>query len=220
MSPLDPSLLHSNFVFPNQSTKQDETPKIHELIERLNLQEHVEGGYFAETDRVERLVPNPFRTDSTDPDVTRAASTSIFYLITPKSPIGYFHRNKGRTVHTLHSGRARYVLIHPPRRNDDGAKGKHWRIETLAVGRDLAKGENMQWIVDGGVWKTSFLLENEDGGEHSATIDCTSCGGCLISETVIPGFEFADHEFLDKNTLNDLVGVETATDLSWLVRKS
>jgi predicted cupin superfamily sugar epimerase len=208
MSSLDAVLHLSNFAFPDHASIDEESTRIQKLIKSLALQKHIEGGYFAETDRDERRVPNPFLTTSNGAqsdsnangesqggeDASRAASTSIFYLITPKTPIGYFHRNKGRTVHTLHEGRGRYVLIHPPEGIDaygnEGHEKGIWRIETFTVGRDVANGERLQWIVDGGIWKTSFLLGRTDGagecggehGEHGEHVDCTVCGGCLISE--------------------------------------
>ena len=56
------------------------------------------------------------------------------------------------------------------------------RIESFTVGHDVAKGEKLQWIVEGGKFKASFLLFllPEPGEEKSKA-------GCLISETVIPG---------------------------------
>ena len=55
------------------------------------------------------------------------------------------------------------------------------------VGKDVMEGEQLQWIVEGGKYKASFLLEDAAGGEGT---------GCLISETVVPGFEYEDHDFL------------------------
>jgi predicted cupin superfamily sugar epimerase len=195
MSSIDSALRSKVFAFPKFADINKESPKIQKLIQALGLQEHIEGGYFVETDKDERRVANPFLSSTTEvdgsQDTTRAASTSIFYLITPKTPIGHFHRNKGRTVHTLHEGRGRYVLIHPPKGIDAYGKEKRggdWRIETFVVGRDVTKGERLQWIVGGGIWKASFLLGSGEGeickeeGKKCADVDCTSCGGCLISE--------------------------------------
>jgi predicted cupin superfamily sugar epimerase len=209
MSFPDANLKQSHFAFPNHASIDKESERVQKLIQTLGMQEHIEGGYFVETDRDERRVPNPFLTSSSNEvqasgsaheeskgnqDPTRSASTSIFYLVTPKVPIGHFHRNKGRTVHTLHEGRGRYVLIHPPKDIDpygeEGREDGNWRIETFVVGRDVAKGEKLQWIVGGGIWKASFLLGRTDGGgecggegdDGCGDVDCTRCGGCLISE--------------------------------------
>ena len=137
---------------------------------------HPEGGYFAEIDRDQRTVPNPFSehpyaTTAEKPfsgdNSIRNASTSILYLLTPHSPQGHFHRNAGRTVHTLIQGRGRYVLIHD---DEDGngngdslaEGGGKKRVESFVVGKDVEKGEKCIWVVEGGKYKASFL-EVEDG---------------------------------------------------------
>jgi len=196
------------------SPNTPESPHIQEIIENLDLLPHIEGGFYKETDRAPDLVPSPFPYEKSstidlapkrpgfDPEV-RNSSTTIFYLLTPNGPQGGFHRNKARTVHTLHQGRGRYVLIHADE------EGEQKRIETFVVGHDVAKGERLQWIVEGGKFKASFLLPDGEGGTESE--------GLLISETVVPGFEFCDHDFLSPAGLEELLGVEQAKDMSWLL---
>ncbi|KAI0577703.1 Zds-C multi-domain protein [Pyrenophora tritici-repentis] len=104
-------------------------------------------------------------------------------------------------IHTLISGKARYILIHANESNTPK------RIESFVVGNDYAAGERSVWVVEGGKYKGSFLL---DGGTE---------GRCLISETVIPGFEYSDHDFLTMEKLRGLVTEEQARELEWLVRK-
>jgi len=212
----DQSPIKPTFTTPEA---RNESPQVAKLIASLNLLAHIEGGYFAETDRDPAIVPSPF-PDAAASDATlrlagpqrpgfqpglRNASTSIFYLLTPGSPQGSFHRNRARTVHTLHRGRGRYVLLHP-----DG------RVETFVVGPDVAAGERLQWIVEGAVWKASFLLSDEPEDSGAGPVS----GGLLISETVVPGFEYCDHEFLTQEGLVREVGGELAEDLRWLVRKT
>lgn len=132
---------------------------------------------------------------------------SSVYLLTPYSPQGNFHRNRGRTIHTLHRGRGRYVLIHA---DEPGC-----RVETFVVGQDVAAGEKLQWIVEGGKFKASFLLPDKDPKGN----ETTKSEGLLISETVVPGFEFYDHDFLIGDGLAKLIGEERAKELDWLVRK-
>lgn len=184
------------------------------IIAALQMSPHIEGGYFVETDRDPLLIPSPFPHDAAseatlalvpqrpgfDPAV-RNASTSIMYFLTPSSPQGNFHRNRARTVHTLHKGRGRYVLLH-----DDG------RIESFVVGQDVSKGERLQWVVEGGIYKASFLLPDEE--ERGDSIK----EGLLISETVVPGFEYCDHDFMTRSKLVEILG-EEAKGLEWLVRK-
>ncbi len=201
-------------TFQPSTSSGPESPSLTTLIRYLNLQPHIEGGYYAETDRSTETIPSPFPSQSTpttdlvpqrpgfDP-LLRNLSTTIFYLLTPSGPQGGFHRNKARTVHTLHRGRGIYVLIHADE------PGKEKRIESFVVGSDVEKGEKLQWIVEGGKYKASFLLADEEGGTDSQ--------GLLISETVVPGFEYCDHDFLTPGGLVELVGREKAGELGWLL---
>ena len=200
-----------------------------QVIAKLGLQKHPEGGYFVETDRDGRRVPNPFLPAArvladTHADATRAASTSIYYLLTPAQATGVFHRNKGRTMHTLHRGRGRYVIVHADEQRDGGKV----RVESFVVGPDVLGGERLQWMVEGGKYKASFLLPDHDGASAS--------DGLLISEvreappgerarradagqTVVPGFEFADHDFMSGQTLHELVTAPQEDELRWLIRR-
>lgn len=85
------------------------------------------------------------------------------------------------------------------------------RVETFTVGPNLAKGEKLQWIVEGGKFKASFLLPDHDEEE--------SMEGCLISETVVPGFDFADHDFLTADGFRELLEPEDRDSWGWLLRK-
>lgn len=203
--------------FYTASPSARESPNIQELIRSLGLQPHIEGGFFAETDRAADTVPSPFPFESSSTidlaprrpgfnPALRNSSTTIFYLLTPNGPQGGFHRNKSRTVHTLHRGRGRYVLIH----TDE--KGEKKRIETFVVGQNVAKGERLQWIVEGGKFKASFLLPDEEGG--------TTSEGLLISETVVPGFEFCDHDFLTESALQEIVTPDEFAELKWLLKQT
>jgi len=85
-------------------------------------------------------------------------------------------------VHTLHWGRGRYVLIHADEVMSPEGKvveGKKARIETFVVGKDIQKGEKVQWIVEGGKYKASYLLPDQEGDEEKRT------EGLLISEVRI-----------------------------------
>ena len=170
MSTVDTTLTSPICPFFTPTSTSEETPSTHDLITRLGLQKHPEGGYFRETDRDPLRVPNPFRSSSNNDDSTRSASTTIYYLLTPTSPTGHFHKNRGRTVHTLHSGRGRYVVIH----EDEKEEHRKARIETFVVGHDIDRGEKVQWLVEGGKYKASFLLPDAEGQLESQ--------GLLISE--------------------------------------
>jgi hypothetical protein len=206
------SIVRLNPTF-TPSTKP-ESAAVQSTITSLSLSEHIEGGYFVLSDLSPQAMPSPypsyplsprtmaitsaFHDNSVSP--TRLFSTTIFYYLSPNRPMGSFHKNRSRIIHTLHRGRGRYVLIH-----EDG------RVETYIVGKDVSKGEKLSWVVEGGAYKASYLLEDEEGKGESE--------GLLISETVVPGFDYADHEFLEETKLRELVSEEQADALSWLVRE-
>ncbi|KAK0614209.1 RmlC-like cupin domain-containing protein [Immersiella caudata] len=190
-------------AFPRQDNPPPGSPAVQAVITTLNMQAHGEGGFFSETDRDPQLVPSPFPNTAasagkTGPDLLSAQRTGF-------DPAVFFHRNRSRTVHTLHRGRGRYVIIH--------ADEPDHRVETFIVGQDIAAGERLQWVVEGGKFKASFLLPDRDveGSETGGS------EGLLISETVVPGFEYFDHDFLVGKSLMELVGEDKARQLEWLV---
>lgn len=139
------------------------TPSAETVIRALDMEQHVEGGYYRRT----------FQADDRDPIMTREGErylmTSIHYLLTDDSPVGHFHLNRSDIVHYYHLGDPlEYFLIHP-----DG------ELERVVMGPNVGEGQRLQLTVRGGIWKASRLMP----GAH---------GYGLISEAVSPGFDFAD----------------------------
>jgi predicted cupin superfamily sugar epimerase len=158
-----------------------------QLIRRLKLIKHPEGGYYKETDRSRFKMPCPYPESTV---AERNYSTLIYYYLSPSSPIGKLHRNRSRIIHILQKGSGTYVLIHP-----DGI------VETFEVG--FGPDQRMQWVVDGGIYKASFTNDSD---------------GLLISEVVVPGFDFDDHNFMaSREELVRLVGENTANQLDPLL---
>lgn len=190
----------------------------------------------AETDRNPLEIPSPFplypATTFSDPNPAedgpnytfdpdsyrpgfdpkkRNASTTIYYLLTGAgkegsggSPKGYLHRNRGRIIHTLHRGRGRYVVLH--------ADETPCRVESFVVGKNVEK-EKVQWVVEGGKYKGTFVLPLEDGEDDDEMV--------FISETTVPGWEVFDHDFLDRKGLEMLMegDEEKIRQLEWLVKQ-
>lgn len=153
---------------------------IQSTLQTLSLTPHIEGGYFTETDKHPLRIPNPHTHQSPD-DTTRAASSSIFYFLTPRSPLGAFHRNASRTVHTLHRGRGRYVILHADEASRERNAGRKVAVESFVVGAGIERGERLQWVVDGGKYKASYLLPDTgtDGKDYE---NGEGTEGLLISE--------------------------------------
>ncbi len=141
----------------------DTPPTAQELIEALNLEGHVEGGFFR---RTYEATEQP-RVDGDQGE--RFSMTSIYYLLTGEGPVGHFHRNRSDIVHYFHLGDPiTYTLIHP-----DG------ELETVTMGPDPRQGHRLQLTVPGGIWKASRLSPGP-------------LGYGLISEAVSPGFDYSD----------------------------
>lgn len=44
------------------------------------------------------------------------------------------------------------------------------RVESFVVGHRMDRGEKCMWVVNGGVWKASFVEEDTDGEERGLLI--------------------------------------------------
>lgn len=141
-----------------------------EVINTLDLEPHPsEGGYFKRSYTSE--------IDTAVPAGKRKTLSSIYYLLTDDSPIGYLHKNKSDIIHYFHSGSAiTYFIIHP-----------NGQLETKILGNDLSKGQTPQLTVKGGCWKASELTQGKYG---------------LLSEAVSPSFEYEDMELADLDLIH------------------
>ena len=111
------------------------------LINKLNLTEHIEGGYFSRTYQ-SQLQANE-----------RALLTSIYYMLTDDRPIGHFHKNKSDILHYFHLGSPMtYMTISPT-----------VQLDTFILGHDITKGHMLQKVVPGGYWKASVLKQGTFG---------------------------------------------------------
>ncbi len=138
-----------------------------ELVHRLNLSPHPEGGYYAETYRSAGVVPAAALPLGYGGD--RAYSTAIMYLLL-EGQISKLHRLRQDEVwHFYHGGPLRLVTIDP-----EGRAGE------VILGPDIAGGQRPQFAVPAGTW---FGAAPRPGAVYSLT-------GC----TVAPGFDFADFE--------------------------
>jgi predicted cupin superfamily sugar epimerase len=136
----------------------------HYLIKALELEPHTEGGYYRRTFGSEQSIT---KSDASQ----RPIMSSIYYLLTDDSPIGYFHRNQSDIVHYWHSGNSlKYLLI-----------GPEGQFETFILGPNIEAGEQLQMLVAGGYWKATQLI-----------MDTTTSNYGLLSEAVAPGFDYAD----------------------------
>ena len=141
-----------------------------ELIAALKLHPHPEGGWYRETYRATENVPRsglPERFDG-----PRSHATAIYFLLS-SATFSALHRIKSDEQWHFYTGSSLTVhVIHP-----DG------RYEPLKLGSNLAQGETFQTVVPHGCW-------------FGATVDAPD-SFALVGCTVAPGFDFADFEMAE-----------------------
>ena len=143
-----------------------------DLIERLELTEHPEGGYYRETwrssDRINVSGLSGFKFDS-----WRCAMTSILFLL-PGHTFSSLHKIKGEEIWNYHEGDPAVIV--------EIVNGQ-W-VET-----ELGRGphQKLQHVVQPGTWFGSRCLN--------------PAGYTLCGCTVVPGFEFEDFELGGKSAL-------------------
>ena len=102
-----------------------------------------------------------------------------------------------QTYHVLHQGRAEYTLITP------GKDGAPPTVTTAVMGTNTAAGETRMLLVGTGVWKMSRLLSADLALAKPGSAEADKVG-CLITESVVPGFHWEDHKFLTREGLEEL----------------
>lgn len=146
------------------------------VIELLQLEPLAgEGGFFKETFKAKGEIPAACLPGYSG---ERAYSTVIYYLITAES-FSAFHRVRSDEIWTFHLGDpADMVQIHPT-----GA------LTQVTLGANIELGHHLHTVVPGGSWQSTKVAPK---GKWS-----------LFSAIVAPGFEYADTELIDSDTLGE-----------------
>ncbi|CAH2805940.1 MAG: FIG018171: hypothetical protein of Cupin superfamily [uncultured Paraburkholderia sp.] len=146
-----------------------------ELIRRLGLELHPEGGYFSETYRAAaRVTRSSGLADST----TRSASTAIYYLLCDGAHSAWHRIQSDEVWHFFYAGEPLNVHV----------LGEHGMLVTHRLGNALTDTQAVfQAVVPAGLW---FAAEYADPSTFA-----------LVGCTVSPGFEFSEFELADIEVL-------------------
>lgn len=145
-------------------------------IDKLSLNNHPEGGYYAEKYRSELnlksdCLPGQF-------NAARSLITSIYFLLDQPNYSG-FHRIKSDELWFFHAGDTLAIhIIHP-----------NGQYELKYLGEDFKANSSLQQLVPAEAW---FASEVVKGGSYS-----------LVSCVVAPGFDFEDFELADQNLVKE-----------------
>ncbi len=119
-----------------------------EIIARLELKPHPEGGHYRETFR-----------DSRNVDGSRAASTAIYFLLA-RGERSHWHRVDAVEIWHYHAGSALTLRI----ADDNGER-------TIRLGPDVTAGEQPQAVVPAYAWQAA-----ESSGDWTL-VGCTVAPG-------------------------------------------
>ncbi|WP_299245516.1 cupin domain-containing protein [uncultured Aquimarina sp.] len=148
--------------------------KVEEIVTRLSMKPHPEGGFYKETYRSDDIIPKEVFNGKFSGD--RNCCTGIFFLLTSEN-FSAFHRIKQDEMWHFYGGNSLYVHVITP----EGVYTRH------AVGMKLDQGETPQLVVPAGCWFASSVKD----------IEGYSFVGCTVS----PGFDFADFELASRDIL-------------------
>ncbi|MEQ9090895.1 MAG: cupin domain-containing protein [Balneola sp.] len=148
--------------------------RIQDLINNFKLQKHPEGGYFKETYRSDGVIPSEVLSKAINGD--RNYCTGIYFLLTSDN-FSAFHRIKQDEMWHFYEGAP--LLVH--------MIDKEGNYSLQKIGLDFEDEQVPQFVVPKGVWFASEVMKS----------DSYSFVGC----TVAPGFDFADFELAEKDSL-------------------
>lgn len=147
---------------------------IENIIKKLDLKKHPEGGYFKETYRsLGEIDKNNLHKNF---GANRNYSTCIYFLLTSEC-FSVFHRIRQDEIWHFYDGSA--ILLHMISKT-----GIHTKI---TIGRDFSKEQVPQFVVPSGYW---FAAKVKDKNNYS-----------LVGCTVSPGFDFDDFELSTRKML-------------------
>ena len=149
-------------------------------INKLNLIEHPEGGYFRETYRANVLIPQEGLPQGFDGP--RSCSTAIYFLVKHNRPSRLHRLQSDEIWHFYDGDPLTLCVLHP----DDKVN----QLEKIRLGRNPEAGEVLQAVVPAGSWFGSLV---EQPGEFA-----------LVGCTVAPGFDFKDFELGKRSELREL----------------
>lgn len=150
-------------------TQQQKSP----LVEALDLQPHVEGGWYKRIWRSSREIPQEALGAAYSG--TRATASGIYFLLHGDEQSDW-HTVLSDEVWLYHSGSPVVLSL-------GGSGDKPEDVQEIIVGLDIAAGQQPQAVVPAGVWQAARTL-----GDEPALVSCI----------VSPEFNFDDFKLIEK----------------------
>lgn len=152
-------------------------PVVADLVNRLQLQAHPEGGFYREVHRSSLRVQSSLHAGD------RSALTHIHFLLEAGTFSAWHVVTSDEIWHHAEGAPLELHLLEL----EPGSQ-EIYRLRVVVLGRDLAKGQLPHAVVPAGVWQAARSL-----GDFS-----------LMGCTVAPGFEFGDFSMPARDELLQL----------------
>lgn len=136
-----------------------------EIIKKLELAPHPEGGYFKETYRSQGKIEKEYLPDEYGSD--RNYATCIYFLLTADTFSAFHKINQDEIWHFYDGSPIELHIL-----SEDGNHSK------VIIGNNFSKEHIPQYVVPGGCWFAAKVMDNE--------------AYALVGCTVSPGFDFKD----------------------------
>ena len=138
---------------------------LEDLIQKLDLQPHPEGGYFKETYRSDELISKDCLPDFFDGE--RHYCTGIYYLL-KSDDFSAFHKVSQDEMWHFYQGDAIELTM----------ISEAGKLTTIHIGNDIINGQVPQFVVPKQYWFAARVLKSNS----------FALAGCTVS----PGFDFKD----------------------------
>jgi len=148
--------------------------KLDQIIQKLGLKPHPEGGFYRETYRSDGVINENSLAYGYHGD--RNLSTCIYFLLT-SDVFSAFHRIRQDEIWHFYDGSP--IELHTITQNGIYTK--------TVIGKAIDLGQVPQFVVPGGSWFAASVINPDDYS--------------LIGCTVSPGFDFRDFELPSQNYL-------------------
>ena len=145
-----------------------------QLIQQYALQPHPEGGWYAESYRSNEYIPADVLPERFSGD--RSFSTTIYFLL-EQGNFSAFHRIKSDEGWHFYAGDPLLLFVIQPAGT----------MDIIHLGNDFTKGQLFQYTVPANCW---FASRPANGSAF-----------CFVGCTVAPGFDFADFELANGQSL-------------------
>ncbi len=156
-------------------------PVARDIIDRLDLTPHPEGGYFRETHRASARVARLAPDGKALMQASRAASTGIYYLLCDGAYSAWHRIDADEMWHFYAGGPIDVHML-----DENG------HLSTCRLGNALVhEGACFQAVVPAGCWFAAECVAASAVDETFALVGCT----------VAPGFEFSAFELADAPAL-------------------